>query len=65
MPEIAEAAKVNPETGEIPEQADVDFLRSAGRLIPEEEAAIADADQAFELGSAYGDAMKAAVRCIL
>lgn len=64
-PELAQQHSVNPETGEFPEQADVEFLRSSGRLAAEEVAALADADKTLEIGSAYGDAIKAAVRCIL
>lgn len=64
-PDLAQQHGVNPDTGEFPEQADVEFLRSAGRLAPEEETALADADKTLEIGSAYGEAIKAAVRCLL
>lgn len=63
--EVAQQHGVDLETGAYPEQADVEFLRSSGRLVPEEEAALAEADKTLEIGSAYGDAIKAAVRCLL
>lgn len=63
--EVAQQHGVDLETGAYPEQGDIEFLRSAGRLVPEEEAALADADKMLEIGGAYGDAIKAAVRCLL
>lgn len=62
---MAEQYRVNPETGEFLEADLVEQLRTEGRLTDEDVAALEEADQAYETGAAYGEALKAAVGCLL
>lgn len=57
--------RVDPETGDFLESVEIDQLRAEGRLTDEDIAAL-DATQAeLDNGTAYGDALKAAVACII
>lgn len=61
----AEQYRVNPETGDFPELADIEHLRLEGRLT---EADIAELDQAkavLDDANAYGEALKSVTRCLL
>lgn len=54
-----------PEDGSFVEQADIDQVRNEGRLTEEDEAELKRADQTFENGEAYGEALKAAISCLI
>lgn len=56
---------VNPDDGTFIEQTDVDRLRNDGRLTPDDEAALVDAEATYENGVSYGEALKAVVGCLL
>ncbi len=56
---------VNPDDGTFIEQADVDQLRNEGRLTPDDEAALVEAETTYENGVSYGEALKAVVGCLL
>jgi hypothetical protein len=56
---------VDPEAGTFVEEADVQRVRTEGRLTADDEADLADAQAAFEDGKAYGEALKSVVGCLL
>jgi hypothetical protein len=60
---MAEQYRVNPETGEYPEIADIERLRSEGRLTEEDIAALEDADAILTTANSYGEALKAFAAC--
>lgn len=62
---MAEQYRVNPDDGSFLEQADIDQIRNEGRLTAEDELVIAEADEAYETGVSYGEALKAVVGCLL
>lgn len=68
-PETYKAASeqygVNADDGSFVEQADVEQMRNEGRLTPDDEAAIAEADATYENGLSYGEALKAVVGCLI
>lgn len=57
--------RVDPETGDFLESAEIDQLRAEGRLTDEDIAALDAAQAELDNGTAYGDALKAAVACII
>jgi hypothetical protein len=62
---LADQYRVNPETGDFPELADIEQLKLAGRLT---EADIAELDAAkadMETAEAYGEALKSVTGCLL
>lgn len=62
---LSEQYRVDPETGDFPELADIDQLRAEGRLT---EADIADLDAAkatLDDADAYGEALKATAGCLI
>ncbi|RWM62490.1 hypothetical protein [Mesorhizobium sp.] len=63
--DLAEQYGVDLATGNFAEMADIEQLRSMGRLTAEDEAALADAAVAFDTAEAYGNAMKAALVCLV
>lgn len=63
--EIALSHGVDPTTGEFVERGDIDQLRAEGRLSPDDEAMLREADEAFEQSIAYGKALEAATRCLI
>ena len=63
--ELAEQYKVNPETGEFAEQAEVDQLIASGRVAEEDLAMLADADETIKSANAYGEAVKAFAQCAI
>lgn len=62
---LAEQYKVDPETGSFVEEGDIAQLDTEGRLTAEDKSVIADAQKAYEDGTAYGEALKAAVSCLV
>jgi hypothetical protein len=62
---IAEQHRVNPETADFPEVADIDQLRAEGRLTAEDEAVLQEAQDTFDNAAAYGEALNSVVRCLL
>lgn len=63
--ETAEQHKVNADDGSFIEQAEVDQLRTEGRLMADDDAALAEAQQTFDNGVAYGEALKAVAGCFI
>jgi hypothetical protein len=63
--ELAEQYKVNPETGEFAEQAEVDQLIASGRVAEEDLAMLTDADETIKSANAYGEAVKAFAQCAI
>lgn len=62
---MSEQYRVNADDGSFIEQADVDQVRKEGRLTEDDEAALADAQQAFDNGSAYAEALKSVAGCLI
>ncbi|WP_132959012.1 hypothetical protein [Rhizobium sp. BK251] len=62
---LAEQYRVNPETGEFPEMADIDQLRAEGRLTEEDIAALDEADETIKTANAYGEALKSFASCVI
>lgn len=63
--ELAEQYKVNPETGEFAEQAELDQLISSGRVTEEDLAMLTEADETLKSANAYGEAVKAFAQCAI
>lgn len=63
--ETAEQFRVNPEDGSFIEQADIEQIRKEGRLTADDDAALAEAQQTFDNGLAYGEALKAVAGCFI
>ena len=61
----AEQFRVNPETGEFAEQADIDQLIAEGRLSAEDLALLEEADATLKSANAYGEAVKAFANCVI
>jgi hypothetical protein len=57
--------RVDPETGDFLESTEIDQLRAEGRLTDEDIAALDAAQTELDNGTAYGEALKAAVACII
>lgn len=62
---LAEQYRVNPETGEFPEMADIEQLRAEGRLTEEDIAALSDADETIKTANAYSEALKSFASCVI
>jgi hypothetical protein len=62
---LAEQYRVNPETGDFPELADIDQLRAEGRLTEEDIAALDDADETIKTANAYCEALKSFASCVI
>jgi hypothetical protein len=62
---LAEQYRVNPETGDFPEMADIDQLRAEGRLTEDDIAALDDADETIKTANAYGEALKSFASCVI
>lgn len=62
---MSEQYRVNADEGSFTEQADVDQIRKEGRLTEADEAELADAQQAFDNGSAYAEALKSVAGCLI
>jgi hypothetical protein len=65
MRELADQHSVDMATGDFPELAEVEQLRALGRLTPEDEAAWEAASQTIVDAEAYGNTLKAALRCLV
>jgi hypothetical protein len=63
--ELAEQYKINPETGEFGEQAELDQLIATGRVSEEDIALLSDADATLKSANAYGEAVKAFANCAI
>lgn len=62
---MAEQYRVDPETGRFLEDAEIEQFRAEGRLTEDDEAALKDASDTYETGAAFGEALKAAVGCLI
>lgn len=62
---LAEQYRVDPANGTFIEEADIAQLEFEGRLTEADKAAIAAAQSTFDDGAAYGEALKAAVACLI
>jgi hypothetical protein len=62
---MAEQYRVNPDDGSFIEQADIEQVRKEGRITPEDEMELNEAQTAFDNGLAFGEALKAAAACII
>lgn len=62
---MAEQYRVDPETGSYFEEPEIKQIETEGRLTEDDKATLEDANQAYENGSAYGEALKAAVGCLI
>jgi hypothetical protein len=65
METLAQQHGVDPVTGDFAEAADLAQVEAEGRLTDADRQELADADKTFENGTAYDDALQAAVRCFL
>ncbi len=63
--EMAEQFRVNPETGDFPEMADIEQLRSSGRLTEEDMVALDIADETVKSANAYSEALKSFAGCTI
>lgn len=63
--EATEQYRVNADDGSYLEQGDIDQLRTEGRMTADDEAALVEADQTYENGVAYGEALKAVAGCFI
>lgn len=62
---LAEQFGVDAKTGEFAEQADIDMLRDQGRLTPEDEAELADAERTIADADAYAETLRVAAACVM
>lgn len=62
---VAEAHRVNPETGDFAEQADLERAEAEGRISDLDRKELAAADNDYEQGKAFGEALKGVVGCLL
>lgn len=62
---ISEQYRVNPDDGSFVEQADIEQIRKEGRITPEDDMELNEAQATFDNGLAFGEALKAAAACII
>ncbi len=62
---LASQYSVDPETGAYPEEADIKQIDTEGRLTEADKADLEQAQNLYDDGSAYGEALKAAVGCLI
>lgn len=62
---LADQYRVDPETGDFPELADIDNLRAEGRLTADDIAELDAASATVDDARAYGKALKTVVGCLL
>lgn len=62
---LAAQHRVDPDTGAFDEEPDIAQLEVEGRLTAEDAAVLADSKNAYDDGAAYGEALKAAVGCLI
>ncbi|WAJ26289.1 hypothetical protein [Antarcticirhabdus aurantiaca] len=65
MRAVAEQNRVDAEAGTFLEQAEVDQVRAEGRPTDTDEDELVAADGTFQDATAYGEALKAAVGCLI
>ncbi|MQY48187.1 hypothetical protein GAO09_19310 [Rhizobiales bacterium RZME27] len=63
--EIAQQYRVDPDTGDFAEMAELDRLIAEGRLTDEDRAALAEADETIKAANSYGEAVKAFASCAI
>lgn len=63
--EMADQYRVDPESGSFGEEAEVAQLRAEGRLTDEDAAMLDDAQETYDNGAAYGEALKSLVGCLI
>lgn len=62
---LAAQYRVDPETGSFAEEADITQLGIEGRLTEEDLAVLADSQNAFDDGAAYGEALRSVASCLV
>lgn len=62
---MAEQYRVNPDDGSFIEQADIEQVRKEGRITPEDDMIMNEAQKAYDDGVAFGEALKAAAACLI
>lgn len=62
---LASQYRVDPETGKFDEEAELRQLETEGRLTEEDAADMEAADETYQDSASYGEALKAAVGCLL
>lgn len=62
---MSEQYRINPDDGSFIEQADVEQMRKEGRVTPEDDMLMNEAQKAYDDGVAFGEALKAAAACII
>lgn len=62
---LAAQYQVDPETGSFPEESDIKQIETEGRLTEADKADLEAAQKTFDDGSAFGEALKAAVGCLV
>lgn len=62
---MAEQYRVDPATGDFAELPEIEQLRAEGRLTPEDEAALAEADDTLKNANGYAEALKAFANCVI
>ena len=62
---LAAQYRVDPETGSFAEEADITQLGIEGRLTEEDLAVLADSQNAFDDGAAYGEALRSVANCLV
>lgn len=62
---MSEQYRVNPADGSFIEQADVEQVRKEGRITPEDDMLMNEAQKGYDDGVAFGEALKAAASCMI
>jgi len=62
---LANQYRVDPETGRFDEEVDIAQLRTEGRLTDEDVAVLAEAQNTYDDGAAYGEALKSVANCLV
>jgi hypothetical protein len=62
---LAAQHSVDPATGAFPEEAEVAQLATEGRLTPDDAATLAQAEADYHTGSAFAEALKSVVGCLI
>lgn len=65
MRALGEQFGVDSKTGDFAELADLDALRSSGRLTPEDEDLLAAADQGYKDAEAWAESLRVAAACVM
>lgn len=62
---LADQYRVDPEAGTFPEEAELRQLAQEGRLSEEDMAVLDGADEAWQDGAAYGEALRSVANCLI